>query len=83
MFCLSNIITRTEIYPSEIEKQIEDNMALVCGKLIIFFSSCVTVGGIVVSLLHYNCSRTRSCCGRPEARSEMRSVLNHYQTSKN
>ena len=39
MFCLSNIITRTEIYPSEIEKLIEDNMALVCGKLIIFFSN--------------------------------------------
>ena len=71
MLCLSNIITQTEIYPSEIEKLIEDNMVLVFAKLIIFFSDCVSVGGIVVPLLHHNCRRNRTCCGRPEARSEM------------
>ena len=72
MFTLGNKIKRSEIYPIEIEKQIEDNMALVFAKLIILYSSCVSVGRIVVSLLHNNCSRKRSCCGRPEARNEMR-----------
>ena len=72
MFSLTGVIIRTEIYPIEIEMLVEDTMALVFAKLIILFSSCVSVGGIVVSLLHHNCSRNRSCCGRPEARSEMR-----------
>ena len=72
MFSLTGVIIRTEIYPIEIEMLVEDTIALVFAKLIILFSSCVSVGGIVVSLLHHNCSRNRSCCGRPEARSEMR-----------
>ena len=72
MFSQGNIIIRTEIYPLDIEKLTEDNMALVFAKLIILFSRCVSVGGIVVSQLHYNCMRNCSCCGRPEARSEMR-----------
>ena len=72
MFSLTSVIIRTEIYPIEYEKLVEDNMALFLAKLIILFSSCVSVCGIVVSILHHNCSRNRSCCGRPEARSEMR-----------
>ena len=72
MFSLTGVIIRTEIYPTEIEMLVEDTMALVFAKLIILISSCVSVGGIVVSLLHHNCSRNRSCCGRPETRSEMR-----------
>ena len=72
MFSLTNITIQTEIYPIEIENLIEDKMALVFAKLIILFSSCVTVGGSVVSLLYHKCSQNRSCCGRPEARSEMR-----------
>ena len=72
MFSLSNITRRTEIYPIEREELIEDNMVIVFAKLIIWFSSCVPVGGIVVSLFHHNCSRNWSCSGRPEARSEMR-----------
>ena len=70
MFSLSNIIIQTEIYPIEREKLIEDNMVIVFAKLIIWFSSCVPVGGIVVSLFHQNCDRNWSCSGRPEARSE-------------
>ena len=46
---------------NEAEKLIEDNMELVFSKLIILFASCVSVQGIVVSLLHHNCSRNRSC----------------------
>ena len=72
MFSLTSVIIRTEIYPIEYEKLTEDDMALFLAKLIILFSSCVSVGGIVVSLLHHNCSRNRSCCARPEARSERR-----------
>ena len=72
MFSLSNIITRNEFYSNESEKLKEDNMALVFAKLINLISSCVSVRGIVVSLLHHNCSRNRSCCARPEARNEMR-----------
>ena len=72
MFRSSNIIIRTEFYPIEIEKLIEDNMALVFANFISLFSSCVSVDGIVISLLHHNCSRNLSCCGRPEARSDMR-----------
>ena len=72
IFSLSNIIIRSEKYPIEIEKLIEANMALVFAKLISFFSSCVSVDGIVISLMHQNCSRNRSCCDRREARSEMR-----------
>ena len=71
MFSLSNKIRRTEIYPIETEKLIEDNMALVLAKLINLFPSCVSVGGIVVSLLHHNCSQNRSSCGRTEARNEI------------
>ena len=72
MFIISNIILQTEINSIEIEKLIKNNMALVFAKLIILFSSCVPVGGIVVSLLHHNCRRNYSCCGRPEARIKMR-----------
>ena len=71
MFSLSKKIRRIEIYPIGTEKLIEDNMALVLAKLTNLFPSCVSVGGIVVSVLHHNCSRNRSSCGRPEARSEM------------
>ena len=83
MLCLSNIITRTEIYPSEIEKLIEDNMALVFAKLIFFFKVacrweelwfhyCITIaaeiGHAVLDLkLEVKCEP----------------VLIHYQTSKN
>ena len=41
MINLSNITIRTEIYPIEIEKIIEDKMALVFAKLSILISSCV------------------------------------------
>ena len=37
MFSLSNIITRTDIYPFEIENLTEDNMAIVFAKPIFFF----------------------------------------------
>ena len=37
MFTLSNTITRTDIYPIEIEKLTEDNMAIVFAKPIFFF----------------------------------------------
>ena len=82
MFSLSNIIIRTEIYPNKIEMLSEDSMAFFFRKTDLLFSKCMSVDGIVVSLLHHNCSRNQSCCGRPEARSEMRSVLIHYETSK-
>ena len=72
MFSLTSVIIRTEIYPIEIEKQIENIMLLLLANLIILFSNCMSVDGIVVSLLHRNCSQNLSCCGRPEARSEMR-----------
>ena len=83
MFSLSNIIIQTEFLSIEIEKLIKDNMALVFTKLIILFSSCVSVGGNVVSLLHHNCSRNWSCCGRPEARSEMRACAQSLTNKQN
>ena len=82
MFSLSNIITRTEICSNEIGKLIEDNMALVLAKLIILFSSCVSMGGIVVSLLQASFSRIFSCCGRPEARSEMGACASSLSTEQ-
>ena len=45
MFSLTSVIIRTDFYPIEIEKLVEDNMALVFAKLIILFSSFVLVGG--------------------------------------
>ena len=82
MISLSNIIIQTEIYPNEIVKLIEDNMASVFAKLIIFFSRCVSMGGSVVSRLHHSCRRNRSCCGRVEARSEMRACAESLTNKK-
>ena len=45
MFNLTSVIIRTEIFPIEYEKLVEDDMALFLAKLIILFSSFVSVGG--------------------------------------
>ena len=82
MFRLSHIIIRSKNYPIEIEKLIEDNMSLLLANLIILFSNWVSVDGIVVSLLHHNCSQNLSCCGRLEARSEMRACARSLSTEQ-
>ena len=43
MFSLTSVIIRTEIYPIEIEKQIENIMSLLLANLIILFSNCMSV----------------------------------------
>ena len=83
MFSLSNIIIQTEIYAIENEKLIEVKMALIFRKLIILISSCLSLGGIVVSLLENNCSQTGHAVVDLRLEVKCEPDLIHYQRNKN
>ena len=82
MSSLSNIITQTEIYPIEIEKLTEDNLATIFAKLII----CFQVECRWMELLFHYCITIAAVIGHAvlDLKLEVKCepVLIHYQTSK-